>query len=1146
MELKIYDKQGSVMMTVSPDDSSRWNHEVGVENVVTVNFTTWEFLVFEVGWYILVEGHRFSIKAEYRPKHIHNSRYSYNLKFYGREHDTQDILFCRLNQGEDDLESVFAYDGTPLEFLNKVVANMNRNSDGIEWKAGDAVTANRKTINFNGLYCWDALAEIARSFGVEWWIDGTIINLNKCIRGESISLGYGEGLKSGLTQKENTNAIKWFTRLIPIGSTRNIDRNKYGYANLQLPDRKKYIDINNRYGLKEYREEAAFSDIYPHRVGTISSVRSDVRINEDTGDYTVYYVKDSDLPFNPDEYMLGGEVIHMTFNTGALAGKEFEVNWNVTTQEFEIINQYPDETSQLPGGNLIPSVGDSYVLSNISMPDEYNTIAEDAFQKAVEDYLDEYDMDISIYTGDTDYIYVEKNNIPLMLGQRVSLVSEQYFETGYRDSRITRVSRKLNNLGEASIDCSNSVSSSWIQKLGSNINNVTVSQRSDQKKISKNEKDIEDLYGLWELRKNDQGDKYLYTPYNVLTALGFTSYSTGRGMRFPSIYDGLPIDNQTLYWEETTNDDGSITRILKARGGSSGDGIVGQVTWNNITGKPLWLEDGKISFDEIEGAPDMSLYATQEWVTDLINNSGGSGGGTDSGSLSVNSSGDGNAFTSYTYVNGVLTFIKGSTFALQSDLNTLLGVVTNKLDKSTFETWKSVNESLIANGNTAYGWGNHADAGYLTSHQTIYNLTMKSGSFSATTFDPNGAAKTVNIPTTTDHITEGSNLFFTEERVTNALGDTLSNYVDLTSSQTIKGQKDFTGGLLVNGVELVYDKTNKYWKLEGDLLVTGGITSFASDTAFTSSTIMDALVLDSSTLAINNEGQLTVIGGTGGGTVDSVAWGDITGKPSWIGSTKPSYSWTEITSKPSWIGSSKPTYSYSEITGTPTSLKNPYALTFGSKSYDGSVPRDITASDLGALTSHQTIHSLSLSAGTFTAASYNPASEPVSIKIPTSTNHISEGTKLFFTNQRAIDALKDTLTNYVDLTTNQEIDGEKNFIGSLMVNGSKIEYNAEDGYWKFNGNMLITGGLTTYSTDGYESPFMVDAASIDLITSKSTTQVYTARATKLIKDKVITVGTDASSALAKLATIKSELASITDTSLISVIRDVLINIRERI
>ena len=189
MELNIYDKQGLVVMTVSPESSSQWNHEVGVENVVSVNFTTWQFIALQVGWYILVNGKKFSIKSEYRPKHIHNSKYTYNVKCYGREHDMQDILFCRLNQGEDDFESVFAYDGTPGDFLQKVVDNMNRNAEGIKWKAGEALVSNRQTINFNGIYCWDAMNEIARTFNTEWWMDGEYLNLTKCVHGESVSLG---------------------------------------------------------------------------------------------------------------------------------------------------------------------------------------------------------------------------------------------------------------------------------------------------------------------------------------------------------------------------------------------------------------------------------------------------------------------------------------------------------------------------------------------------------------------------------------------------------------------------------------------------------------------------------------------------------------------------------------------------------------------------------------------------------------------------------------------------------------------------------------------------------------------------------------------------------------------------------------------
>ena len=509
MELAIYNRQGTLKKKVSPDSSSRWTEEVGTEFVVTVNFTTWEFFVLSVGDYVEISGKRFSIKKEYRPKKTDTQKYTYNISFYGREHDMQDLLFCRLNQGEDDLESVFAYDGTPMEMLEKLVANMNRNTDGVTWRAGQAVTGDRKTINFNGLFCWDAAGEIAGAWETEWWLDGEYLNIGKCEHGERVTLGYMKGLKTGLTQNENSNSIKWFTRLIPVGSTKNIDPSKYGYTHLQLPSRDKYIDLNTQLGLKEHREEAAFEDIFPHRLGTVSSVRSEEQTNTDGEEYTVYYIKDKDLPFNPDEYMIGGEVIHITFESGDLSGREFECNWHNGTQEFEIINTYPDENTQIPGGNIIPNVGDTYILTNIRMPDEYYPIAEEQYKQAVDSFLTEYSKDISIYSGDTDYIHVDKNSVPLSLGQRVRLEDAQYFEAGYLDTRITRIERKLGNLSEASIDCSSAVSTSWKSSVDSTLNNLeyTLAQEMAQTNVRL-------------LKTGDMENPSDYTAFSSLRAIG--------------------------------------------------------------------------------------------------------------------------------------------------------------------------------------------------------------------------------------------------------------------------------------------------------------------------------------------------------------------------------------------------------------------------------------------------------------------------------------------------------------------------------------------------------------------------------------------------------------------------------------------------
>ena len=509
MELAIYNRQGTLKRKVSPDSSSRWTEEVGAEFVVTVNFTTWEFFVLSVGDYVEISGKRFSIRKEYRPRKTDTQKYTYNISFYGREHDMQDLLFCRLNQGEDDLESVFAYDGTPMEMLEKLVANMNRNTDGVTWRAGQAVTGDRKTINFNGLFCWDAAGEIAGAWETEWWLDGEYLNIGKCEHGERVTLGYMKGLKTGLTQNENSNSIKWFTRLIPVGSTKNIDPSKYGYTHLQLPSRDKYIDLNTQLGLKEHREEAAFQNIFPHRLGTVSSVRSEEQTNTDGEEYTVYYIKDKDLPFNPDEYMIGSEVIHITFESGDLSGREFECNWHNGTQEFEIINTYPDENTQIPGGNIIPQAGDTYILTNIRMPDEYYPIAEEQYKQAVDSFLTEYSKDISIYSGDTDYIHVDKNSVPLSLGQRVRLEDAQYFENGYIDTRITRIERKLGNLSEASIDCSSAVSTSWKSSVDSTLNNLeyTLAQEMAQTNVRL-------------LKTGDMESPSDYTAFSSLRAIG--------------------------------------------------------------------------------------------------------------------------------------------------------------------------------------------------------------------------------------------------------------------------------------------------------------------------------------------------------------------------------------------------------------------------------------------------------------------------------------------------------------------------------------------------------------------------------------------------------------------------------------------------
>lgn len=152
---------------------------------------------------------------------------------------------------------------------------------------------------------------------------------------------------------------------------------------------------------------------------------------------------------------------------------------------------------------------------------------------------------------------------------------------------------------------------------------------------------------------------------------------------------------------------------------------------------------------------------------------------------------------------------------------------------------------------------------------------------------------------TTSEISEGNNLYFTNARAVSALAETLKYYVTLGDTQTITGEKNFTGGLKVNGSPIIYDSSKKYWKLEGDLLVTGGVTMFGNDSDFNPSTITDAVKIDNVTIKRNSQGALYAVGG---GTADSVVWDNITGKPTFA-AVATSGKYDDLIGKPTLLSS---------------------------------------------------------------------------------------------------------------------------------------------------------------------------------------------------------------------------------------------------
>lgn len=499
MEYIIYRNENEVVTSFTPTDKSAQENGVMMDDLLNLSFTLFEYHALEVNDYVMFEGAKYKLLEAYRPVHKSNSEYEYNCKFYGHIGDCRRAIVMELTGG--DSNTFFSYTETALNHLELIVQNINRVKGTEEWCVGAVVETVRKDIAYDNTYCVDALGKIAETFNTEWWIEGTTINMSRCEHGVPIELGYGIGLQN--LSKENNEKAKFFTRLIPVGTTRNIDRKEYGYSRLQLPGGAKYIERNLTFGIIEHSEEKAFAHIYPKRIGSVGKVRSIPTKLEDREGF-IYYFDDPELMFDPNEYEIGGLTKMIVFQSGELDGRDFEVNFHSKEKEFEIINQYPYDNQQLPGGALIPETGDKYILYNIRMPKEYYSIAENEYQTEVEKYLTEYNTDPSIYKGLNDYVYFIENNISLKVGSRVKLLSKEYFTDGYQDTRVVKIVRNVINSRIMDVEFSNVVSKSRIEQIENSVVEMQAAFKEQESKA------------LHVLRSWDSGD---LTDYNVLSSI---------------------------------------------------------------------------------------------------------------------------------------------------------------------------------------------------------------------------------------------------------------------------------------------------------------------------------------------------------------------------------------------------------------------------------------------------------------------------------------------------------------------------------------------------------------------------------------------------------------------------------------------------
>lgn len=475
--IEIYGSNDRLKCQVEAGSSSQQDKALQSDNVLSLSFTHYAFLELDVNDWCEFAGERYWLQEKYLPKQKNEHEWEYNVKLYGIESLIKRLLVLQNSDGEN--EAVFTLTAPASEHVRLIVQSMNDGMDHTtNWKVGDVVATENLTIDYDGTYCDEGLRLVAEAAGTEWWIEGETVNLCRCEQGAELLLRYGESLLS--LDRDEADGVKFYTRLFPIGSSRNIDRSKYGSTRLQLPGGAKCVDIPDlveRYGVFHHYEQEAFSGIYPRRVGVISSVRWEEVKDPDGNPFTIWYFKDNGLTFDPNDYEIAGLVKHVSFQSGELESRDFEVNYNSSTREFEIITTWPyDDDMQLPdahGGHLVPAPGNTYILWNIRMPDEYYDLAEKEYQSAVEAFNREHLLDKSVYKAPTNPKWVERSGAQLYIGRRVRLESQKYFpKLGYRSSRITRLTRKVSDPYQIDLEISDAVSTGTITKIEDSIHDV--------------------------------------------------------------------------------------------------------------------------------------------------------------------------------------------------------------------------------------------------------------------------------------------------------------------------------------------------------------------------------------------------------------------------------------------------------------------------------------------------------------------------------------------------------------------------------------------------------------------------------------------------------------------------------------------------
>lgn len=438
-------RNGVEFTDIEVDDKTQLVQQLLGENSIKASFTLENYIDFQLGDYVLWGGGKYTISDAPQIRKESANSFVYTIDFLGSEYEMSKVMFLSLEG-----ETQFDLNGTAATFLSLIVTNLNRvfgpNTYTFTQPSGTAF----KNIVFDGDNCLGVLRKVCSELKLEYRINnnGTNIVLAENVGNPtSLSFEFKQGLRNIERQQLSENNL--VTRLYVQGSKRNIDRPSYGHSRLRLPNAP-YLEENvANFGIIE--NSIIFEEIYPRKNGTVTASNNEFSFIDSSMDFDL----NNQLTSRPAK---------VTFNTGLLAGYEFEVSsYNPTSKEFELVAFEDDQNQVLPNENRYPSNGDAYVIHDIIMPQAYIDNAEQELELAGQKYIDTYSTPNVVYSIVPDPIYFRENLISLSLGDFITIVDQDFGLS--IDTRIVSMTQSIANPWLYSIKVGDKISVSLINRL---------------------------------------------------------------------------------------------------------------------------------------------------------------------------------------------------------------------------------------------------------------------------------------------------------------------------------------------------------------------------------------------------------------------------------------------------------------------------------------------------------------------------------------------------------------------------------------------------------------------------------------------------------------------------------------------------------